>query len=134
MANNSGGRYAKFGDSLPIEGLTEAANETAKVGANRTSRRCFELGISEDAFNEKAQSLQQRTRGHRLLQALSTEYQQAAEYNTLTASTQEARDATNRMEQAQAQLGEAIEPLTTGLKNMVLLLYGLRTDKLAYRD
>lgn len=26
------GVYAKFGDSLPIEGLTEAANETAKVG------------------------------------------------------------------------------------------------------
>lgn len=27
------GVTAKFGDSLPIEGLTEAANETAKVGA-----------------------------------------------------------------------------------------------------
>lgn len=26
------GVYATFGDSLPIEGLTEAANETAKVG------------------------------------------------------------------------------------------------------
>ena len=26
------GVYAKFGDSLPLEGLTEAANETAKVG------------------------------------------------------------------------------------------------------
>ena len=27
------GVTARFGDSLPIEGLTEAANETAKVGA-----------------------------------------------------------------------------------------------------
>ena len=26
------GVFAKFGDSLPLEGLTEAANETAKVG------------------------------------------------------------------------------------------------------
>lgn len=31
------GVYATFGDSLPIEGLTEAANETAKVGATTGS-------------------------------------------------------------------------------------------------
>lgn len=30
--NIASGVYATFGDSLPIEGLTEAANETAKVG------------------------------------------------------------------------------------------------------
>ena len=31
------GVYATFGDSLPIEGLTEAANETAKTGRSRAS-------------------------------------------------------------------------------------------------
>lgn len=30
--NIASGAYATFGDSLPLEGLTEAANETAKVG------------------------------------------------------------------------------------------------------
>lgn len=30
--NTASGVYATFGDSLPLEGLTEAANETAKVG------------------------------------------------------------------------------------------------------
>lgn len=30
--NIASGVYARFGDSLPLEGLTEAANETAKVG------------------------------------------------------------------------------------------------------
>ena len=76
------GVYATFGDSLPIEGLTEAANETAKVGqitgpladainwsttsteewntalsGNKTALAAFNKGISqgmsaEDAFNE----------------------------------------------------------------------------------
>lgn len=42
----------------------------------------------------------------------------AAEYNKLTANTQAARDATNNMEQAQAALGAAIEPVTTAWTNM----------------
>lgn len=32
----SAGVYATFGDSLPLEGLTEASNETAKVGLGKT--------------------------------------------------------------------------------------------------
>ena len=39
-------------------------------------------------------------------------------YNKLTANTQAARDATNNMEQAQAALGAAIEPVTTAWTNM----------------
>lgn len=39
------GVYATFGDSLPIEGLTEAANETAKDGIDHgQSCRRAELG------------------------------------------------------------------------------------------
>ena len=49
------GVYATFGDSLPIEGLTEAANETAKVGTvtGSLADALNWAGISEDAFNEK---------------------------------------------------------------------------------
>ena len=47
---------------------------------------------------------------------LTSEYAGAAEeYNTLTASTQAARDATNRMEQSQAALGEAMEPVSAAM-------------------
>ena len=50
---------------------------------------------------------------------LNSEYSAAAEeYNKLTAETQAARDATNNMEQAQAALGAAIEPVTTAWTNM----------------
>ncbi|MBQ8763144.1 MAG: hypothetical protein IJZ07_03485 [Clostridia bacterium] len=49
------GVYATFGASLPIEGLTEAANETAKVGqvTGGLADALNWAGISEDAFNEK---------------------------------------------------------------------------------
>ena len=48
------GVTAKFGDSLPIEGLTEAANETAKVGkvTGPLADALNWAGISEDEFNE----------------------------------------------------------------------------------
>lgn len=49
------GVFTTFGDSLPIEGLTEAANETAKVGevTGPLADALNWAGISEDAFNEK---------------------------------------------------------------------------------
>lgn len=49
------GVFATFGDSLPIEGLTEAANETAKVGqvTGPLADALNLAGISEDEFNEK---------------------------------------------------------------------------------
>ena len=109
------GVTAKFGDSLPIEGLTEAANETAKVGAvtGPLADALNWAGISEENFNkqlEKCNSEQERAT--LITNTLSKEYETAAaEYNQLTAGAQAAREATNRMEQAQAQLGATIEPL-----------------------
>ena len=49
------GVWGTFGDSLPIEGLTEAANETAKVGqvTGPLADALNWAGESEDAFNEK---------------------------------------------------------------------------------
>ena len=49
------GVYATFGDSLPLEGLAEAANETARVGqvTGPLADALNWAGVSEDAFNEK---------------------------------------------------------------------------------
>lgn len=46
------GVYATFGDSLPIEGLTEAANETAKTGSltGVLADALNWAGVSEDDF------------------------------------------------------------------------------------
>lgn len=116
------GVTAKFGDSLPIEGLTEAANETAKVGkvTGPLADALNWAGISEEEFNkqlEKCNSEQERAT--LITNTLNKEYEAAAaEYNELTASTQAARTATADMEEVQARLGGAIEPLTTAWTNL----------------
>ena len=116
------GVTAKFGDSLPIEGLTEAANETAKVGAvtGPLADALNWAGISEEKFNEQlAKCNSEQERATLITNTLSKEYEAAAaEYNELTAGAQAAREATNRMEQAQAKLGAAMEPVTTAWTNI----------------
>lgn len=111
------GVTAKFGDSLPIEGLTEAANETAKVGevTGPLADALNWAGISEDEFNEKlAACTSEQERATLITDTLNGLYSEAAaEYNELTKSTQDARRATSDMEQAQANMGATLEPLTT---------------------
>ena len=119
------GVTAKFGDSLPIEGLTEAANETAKVGAvtGPLADALNWAGISEEKFNEQlAKCNSEQERASLITATLTTEYSEAAaEYNTLTASTQAAREATNKMEQAQAALGAKMEPMKTAFTQLTTL-------------
>lgn len=121
-SNIAAGVTAKFGDSLPIEGLTEAANETAKVGAvtGPLANALNWASISEDAFNEKlAECANEQERATLITNTLSSEYAAAAlEYNHLTAATQEANRATSAMEQAQANVGAALEPVTTAWTNL----------------
>lgn len=116
------GVTAKFGDSLPIEGLTEAANETAKVGqvTGPLADALNWAGISEDKFNDKLEKCKnEQARSALITETLNGLYKEAAdEYNNLTAETQAARDATNQMEQAQAKIGDALEPVITAWKKL----------------
>lgn len=116
------GVTAKFGDSLPIEGLTEAANETAKVGqvTGPLADALNWAGISEDEFNKKLEKCNsEQERATLITETLNEKYADAAEeYNKLTASTQEANRATANMEQAQADIGAALEPVTTAWTNL----------------
>lgn len=121
-ADIAAGVTAKFGDSLPIEGLTEAANETAKVGAvtGPLADALNWAGISEDEFNEKLAACNtEQERAALITETLNQEYKTAAdEYNKLTENTQNARRATAEMEEAQANLGASIEPVTTAWTNL----------------
>lgn len=116
------GVTARFGDSLPIEGLTEAANHTAKLGEVQgpLADALEWAGISTEEFNKQlAACKDEQERAALITSTLNGEYSEAGkEYNKLTADTQAARDATNNMEQAQAALGAAIEPVTTAWNNM----------------
>ena len=116
------GVYATFGESLPIEGLTEAANETAKTGVltGGLTDALNWAGISEEKFNEQLKKCNsEQARATLITNTLTKEYEgAAAEYNALTAETQKARRATAEMEAAQANLGAKIEPLTTAFTEL----------------
>lgn len=111
------GVTAKFGDSLPIEGLTEAANETAKVGqlTGVLADALNWAGVSEDEFNKSlAACTTEQERSALITSTLNGLYSEAAaEYNELTASTQAANRATAELQAQQAAVGAAVEPLTT---------------------
>lgn len=71
-----------FGDSLPIEGLIESANETAKVGqvTGVLADALNWAGISEDEFNTKLEAAGSEAERNRLImETLSDTYDEAAD-------------------------------------------------------
>ena len=111
------GVYATFGDSLPLEGLAEAANETARVGqvTGPLADALNWAGVSEDAFNEKllkCTSTQERERLIRetlngLYGEASTTYQQVN--GDVIANNQAQAEMNLKLADATAKL----EPLIT---------------------
>lgn len=113
--------YATFGDSLPIEGLTEAANETAKTGAltGVLADALNWAGVNEDEFQsslDKCNTEQER-------QALITEtlnglYDDAAEkYRTNAEDVIEANRANQRFQDTLATIAGVLEPVITKVKS-----------------
>lgn len=117
------GVSATFGDSLPIEGLTEAANETAKVGkvTGPLADALNWAGVSEDAFNEsleKCNSEQERSK--LITDTLTGLYQNAAEqFKTMNADVIANREATQKWNDEIAELGAMVEPILTSIKEKV---------------
>lgn len=114
------GIWGTYGDSLPIEGLTEAANETAKVGkvTGPLADALNWAGESEDEFNEKlAECSTEQERQQLITETLSDLYSDAAKkYEEVNESVMDANRATSDFKDTQAKLGEKIEPITTKVK------------------
>ena len=115
------GVYATFGDSLPIEGLTEAANESAKVGkvTGSLADALNWAGISEDDFNKKLAACNTEAEREKLIrETLSGVYDEAAEkYEENAASILAANKAQAKLTESLAKLGEAAQPIVTIFKN-----------------
>ena len=115
------GVFATFGDSLPIEGLTEAANETAKVGkvTGPLADALNWAGVSEDKFNESlAACSTEQERQALITETLNGIYGEASEkYKTMNKDIIEANKAQARMTDAIAKIGGAVEPMVTSVKN-----------------
>ena len=113
------GTYGTFGDSLPIESLIEAANETAKTGevTGVLADALNWVGLSEDEVNASLAQLGDETnRAQMLMSLLASEYNSAADaFYENNASIIAARDAQADMDEATGTLGQAISGLKTNL-------------------
>ena len=120
------GVYATFGDSLPIEGLTEAANETARVGTltGSLADALNWAGVNEEEFQAKLDACNSVAEREALIrETLNGLYTDAAEaYEENAASLLRANEAQERMTSALAALGEIAEPIVTELKMLAASL------------
>lgn len=116
------GVYATFGDSLPIEGLTEAANETAKVGqvTGGLADALNWAGISEDAFNEKLAACNTEAEREKLIrETLNGVYDDAAKkYEKNNAAVLAQNEAQAKLDSTMATLGETMAPINTALTTL----------------
>lgn len=115
------GVYATFGDSLPIEGLTEAANETAKTGAltGGLADALNWAGVSEEAFNEKLAACNTEAEREQLIrETLNGLYSDAAaKYEENNAKVLAQNEANAKLQSTLAALGEAVAPIITAFTN-----------------
>lgn len=111
------GVTATFGDSLPIEGLTEAANETSKVAkvTGVLADAYNWIGISEDDVNEKLEKLTtEQERAEYITTTLAEAYSNSAGiYTKMNESVMQSREAQQHWNDALSAAGEVIAPLKT---------------------
>ena len=117
------GVYATFGDSLPIEGLTEAANETAKTGAltGGLADALNWAGVNEEAFQESLDACNNEQERQALItETLNGLYSEAADtYRDVNGEVIAANEAQDKMNESMASLGSAVEPLITQGKALI---------------
>lgn len=111
--NIAAGVYGTFGDSLPVEGLIEAANETAKVGqvTGTLADALNWAGISEEKFNEQlAAAGSEYERNQLIMETLSGVYDGAAEsFYKNNEQLVKSRENQERLNQTLAGIGTAVE-------------------------
>jgi phage-related minor tail protein len=114
------GVYATFGASLPIEGLTEAANETAKTGAltGSLADALNWAGVNEEKFQAQLDACSNEQERQALItETLNGLYSDAAEaYKETNAEIIRANQANEEWTATMAEVGGAIEPILTDVK------------------
>lgn len=128
------GVYATFGDSLPIEGLTEAANETAKTGilTGGLTDALNWAGISEEGFQKKLDACSnEQERQKLIMDTLNGAYKDAStQYKETNKDILAANRANERLTAAFAELGRVGEPILTAIKNAVSKMVSAAVPKL----
>lgn len=116
------GAYATFGDSLPIEGLTEASNETAKTGqlTGVLADALNWAGVSEDKFQESLDKCNTEAEREKLIreQLLDLYSSAAVEYEKNNSEILAQNAAQAKLDETLAKVGEALAPVITALTEL----------------
>ena len=117
--NIAAGVSGTFGDSLPIESLIEASNETAKVGTvtGTLADALNWAGISEDEFNEKlAACTDESDRNRLIMETLSGTYDDAADaFYRNNEALVESRNNQAMLDETLATLGQTVSDVKNRL-------------------
>lgn len=140
------GAWATYGDSIPIDGLAEAINETVKVGqATGTFADVLNWasGVTEDTFNaelEQANSLAERA--NIVMQELARQglVESAEGWRQNNDALLQMNLATAKVEQATGRMGEMFMPVVATIKGGIAgillsfldLVDGARTGGIAF--
>lgn len=133
------GAWARYGDSIPIDSLSEAINETIQTG---TVTGAFAdvlnwAGTSEDAFNEALQGANTSAeRANIVLQELSRQglMEAGAAWQQNNADIVATNQATNEMNESFARISEMVTPVIAELKLAVADLLSGILDMIENKD
>lgn len=130
ITNAAIGAWATYGDSIPIDSLAEAINETAKTGTvtGTLADALNWAGVSEDAFNEKLAGAGDATeRANMILQQLASQglVEAGEAWQKQNETLVESNQAQAEMQEQMAQLGETIQPIMTQIVELVSGALGL---------
>ena len=116
------GAWATYGDSIPIDGLSEAINETIQTGkVTGTFADVLNwAGESEDDFNEKLAAANNTTeRAQIVLDQLSSQNLPDAgqAWRDANGDLIKYNESQQNVDDAMAKLGERLAPVAAGIKN-----------------
>lgn len=120
LLESATGIWATYGDSIPLDGLAESVNETAKVGqiTGTLADALNWAGVSEDNFNASlASCASEQERQQLIVSTLNGLYADSAKaYQENNASIIAAREASLSYQESMASIGQAMEPITTKVR------------------
>lgn len=113
--------WTAYGDSIPVEGLTESINETAQVSkvTGNLADALNWAGINEDDFNKQLEARNTVEERAKLINdTLMKAYGESKKvYDENTKAMREYNESQDELAEKKAELGKAVAPLNTMLNN-----------------
>lgn len=129
------GVWGTFGDALPIEGLIESANETAKVGevTGSLADALNWAGISEDEFNAQLKAAGGESERNRLImETLSSTYDTAADsFYKNNEQIIKNREQQAKLTDAMAKVGDVVDKVKSAFVERFMPAISDAADKVA---